>query len=388
MYSARVPKVASISRLRRVCASMITACSRRSRVSTRRCGNAARCVSFAYCSKQPAAPTPAGASSASKPARSSVPNCSQSRRLPVPGSKCHGGLRRAPAKCPSHGGTSTSSASKSSAGFNRSSSACSASTSCELREAEAPAGEVEPREARCSGVNVTAASSRVSLSSSSAASVTVPGVTTRTTSRATGPFARRRVADLLADRDRLAEPHEPREIGLGRVHGHAGHRDRLAARLAAARQRDVDQLRRASRVVVEQLVEIAHAIEQQRVRKPRLDGVVLLHDGRVLRTSHRVIGADFDAAIVVARPRGSIVRSLGAMSCRSVGSACLRSNVPRRGTTLLAIPRLASCHRDALSRLVDRLRPATCSRPRPVTAVTCANAARRACSTHGRTCSI
>jgi hypothetical protein len=71
------------------------------------------------------------------------------------------------------------------------------------------------------------------------------------------------------------------------VHGYAGHRDRLAAGLTTARQRDVDQLRRAPRVVVEQLVEIAHAIEQQRVRKPRLDGVVLLHDRRVLQGGHR-----------------------------------------------------------------------------------------------------
>ena len=66
------------------------------------------------------------------------------------------------------------------------------------------------------------------------------------------------------------------------MHGHAGHRDWLAARLAAARQRDVDELRGAPRVIVEELVEVAHAVEQQRVGKPRLDGVVLLHDGRVL----------------------------------------------------------------------------------------------------------
>jgi MATE family multidrug resistance protein len=34
------------------------------------------------------------------------------------------------------------------------------------------------------------------------------------------------------------------------VHRYAGHRDRLAARLAAARQRDVDELGRAPRVVL------------------------------------------------------------------------------------------------------------------------------------------
>ena len=41
VYSARPPKLASISRLRRVCASRMTACSRRSRVSARKCGSAA-----------------------------------------------------------------------------------------------------------------------------------------------------------------------------------------------------------------------------------------------------------------------------------------------------------------------------------------------------------
>jgi hypothetical protein len=47
------------------------------------------------------------------------------------------------------------------------------------------------------------------------------------------------------------------------VHRHAGHGDGLAGRLAAAGQGDVEQLRGAARVVVEQLVEIPHAVEQQ-----------------------------------------------------------------------------------------------------------------------------
>src|SRR5262245_19328245 len=83
------------------------------------------------------------------------------------------------------------------------------------------------------------------------------------------------------------------------MNGHAGHRDRLAARLPAACQRDVDELRGPARVVVEQLVKIAHAIEQQRVREPRLDRVVLLHDGRVLRAAHRVVRSSLGAVIVV-----------------------------------------------------------------------------------------
>jgi hypothetical protein len=64
-----------------------------------------------------------------------------------------------------------------------------------------------------------AASSRRRRSSSSAASVSVPGVTMRTTLRSTGPFAGGRVADLLADRHRLAELHQLGEVGLDRVKG-------------------------------------------------------------------------------------------------------------------------------------------------------------------------
>ncbi len=80
------------------------------------------------------------------------------------------------------------------------------------------------------------------------------------------PLAGRRVADLLADGHRDAGAHQPREVALDRVVGHAGHRDRRAGRSAAAGQRDVEQRGGALRVVVEQLVEVAHAVEQQLVR--------------------------------------------------------------------------------------------------------------------------
>jgi hypothetical protein len=61
------------------------------------------------------------------------------------------------------------------------------------------------------------------------------------------------------------------------VKRHARHRNRLTGGLTARRQRDVEQARGALRVVVEQLVEIAHAIEQQHVRVLRLEAQVLLH---------------------------------------------------------------------------------------------------------------
>ena len=92
-----------------------------------------------------------------------------------------------------------------------------------------------------------------------------------------------RVADLLADRHRLAQLQQLGQVLLDRVVGHAGHFDRRAGRCAARGERDVEQPRRLLGVVVEQLVEIAHAVEQQDVRMLRLQAQVLLH--------HRGVGA-------------------------------------------------------------------------------------------------
>ena len=56
-----------------------------------------------------------------------------------------------------------------------------------------------------------------------------------------GTPGRRRIADLLAQRHGFAGPHEAGEVLLGRVIGHAGHRDTLAGGLAAGSQRDAEQ---------------------------------------------------------------------------------------------------------------------------------------------------
>lgn len=94
-------------------------------------------------------------------------------------------------------------------------------------------------------------------------------------------LALRRIADLLADRDRLAEPDEPREIGVDGVIRHARHRDRFAGRLPAFGQHDVDERRGAAGVLVEEFVEVAHAEKKQRIGMLGLDGQVLLHYGGV-----------------------------------------------------------------------------------------------------------
>jgi hypothetical protein len=87
----------------------------------------------------------------------------------------------------------------------------------------------------------------------------------------------RRIAHLLADCDRFAQLHQLGEVLLEGVERNARHADRRTRRLAPRGERDVEQLRRALRVGVEHLVEVAHAVEQQHVGIPRLQREVLLH---------------------------------------------------------------------------------------------------------------
>ena len=91
------------------------------------------------------------------------------------------------------------------------------------------------------------------------------------------PLAGFRVADLLADRHRFAQTRQLGQIGLSRVIRHPGHADRLPGRRAARGQRDVEQARGFFCVVMEQLVKVAHAIEQQHAGMLGLDAQVLLH---------------------------------------------------------------------------------------------------------------
>jgi len=62
---------------------------------------------------------------------------------------------------------------------------------------------------------------------------------------------------------------------------HARHGDGLTRRLATHGERDVDQAVGLASVFKEELVEIAHAVEDQGVRVLRFDAQVLLHHGRV-----------------------------------------------------------------------------------------------------------
>ena len=94
-------------------------------------------------------------------------------------------------------------------------------------------------------------------------------------------FGGGRVADLLADGDRLAQLDQLGEILLGGVIRHARHLDRLACRGATGGERDAQELRRPFRIAEKQLVKIPHAVKQQHAWVFRLDAQVLLHHGGV-----------------------------------------------------------------------------------------------------------
>ena len=136
------------------------------------------------------------------------------------------------------------------------------------------------------------------------------------------PLGRADLADLLADRDRLAEPDQLGEVAVDRVHRHAGHRDRLARARAARGQGDVEQAMRALRVVEEELVEVAHPVEEERVGMLGLDAQVLLHHRRVAdrlggvhrRSRARIADRPY-AAVSSAAPRATFV--CGASICTS-----------------------------------------------------------------------
>jgi hypothetical protein len=64
------------------------------------------------------------------------------------------------------------------------------------------------------------------------------------------------------------------------MHRHAAHRNLLSHVLAAFRQRDTERTRGLDRILEKQLVEIAHAVEQERIRIVRLDLDELLHHRR------------------------------------------------------------------------------------------------------------
>jgi len=103
------------------------------------------------------------------------------------------------------------------------------------------------------------------------------------------------VSNLLANGDRFAQLDQACQIALDRVERHARHDDGLPRRLAAFGDGDVEQAACLFGVLPEQLVKVAHPVEDERVGKLRLDGQVLGHHGgvgaQVRRGRHGVCGA-------------------------------------------------------------------------------------------------
>ena len=89
-----------------------------------------------------------------------------------------------------------------------------------------------------------------------------------------------RVFHLLTDRHAKPCPDQLGQVAFRRMGGHPRHGDILSTMLAAIGERNANRLRRLARVVKEQLVEIAHAKENQGVRVTGLGIKILLHDRR------------------------------------------------------------------------------------------------------------
>ena len=89
-----------------------------------------------------------------------------------------------------------------------------------------------------------------------------------------------RVLHLLADRDLEALLDQAHQVRIGIAPRHTRHGDRVFA-LGARRERQPQLARRNLGVFMEQLVEVAHAEEQQRIRRLALGAPVLLHHRRV-----------------------------------------------------------------------------------------------------------
>ena len=87
-----------------------------------------------------------------------------------------------------------------------------------------------------------------------------------------------RVFDLIADRDAESLLHEARDVGVDGVVGDAAHRNAAAVGvLRTRRQRDLEGTRGHERVLIEHLVEIPHAEQQDRIAILLLGVQILPH---------------------------------------------------------------------------------------------------------------
>ncbi len=116
------------------------------------------------------------------------------------------------------------------------------------------------------------------------------------------------VLHLLADGDAVALVQETAEVAFDRVIGNAAHRDLAFA--VAGGEGDLELAGGGFRVVVKELVEVAHAEEEQGVRMQGLRGKVLPHEGSL----YRIGGVSWGAG----RHRNASIEHF-ARRCRGLG---------------------------------------------------------------------
>jgi hypothetical protein len=185
----------------------------------RRCGRALRCVSSTYCSRQPAACTASGSSAQPKPARSATPNCRHSRRWRRRGRSATAGGSSG-RQLAHEGRQAASSSTSSSASCRRSSSAASASGPRAARRGSARRPD-PARRGRCPRARVHAAQQHLAPLLEQALVGDGAGRDDAHHLPLDRSLRGGRVADLLADRDRLALAHQLGEVALDAVHRHA-----------------------------------------------------------------------------------------------------------------------------------------------------------------------
>ena len=89
------------------------------------------------------------------------------------------------------------------------------------------------------------------------------------------------VLQLLADGHALAGPHQLGQIGVDGMVGKSRQLDVRRRSVGAACERDAQDAAGLDRVVAEGLVKVAYAEQQYGVGMHRLDGIILLHQGRL-----------------------------------------------------------------------------------------------------------
>ncbi|KAF1028212.1 MAG: hypothetical protein GAK37_02279 [Pseudomonas sp.] len=134
-------------------------------------------------------------------------------------------------------------------------------------------------------------------------------------------LAGRRVSDLLANHHRFAQLDQLGQVALQRVVRNSAHRDRLPGRLPTRRQGDVQQLGGLLRVLIEDLVEVAHAVEHQLIRVLVLEAPVLLHH----RGMGRQIGSVFAHQII-----GGFVKRSGAKGALGPADFAMAARLTRK----------------------------------------------------------